>query len=449
MRNLSFSERVYAPVKELGWPFVAFLFLALFVGGGGIRHGLTNLTVQAGALALLLFWPGRIAHFLAHAPKALIVLLALTLLLPLMHLVPLPPEIWQALPGREMAVESRSLLGAESDWFPLTLDRGRTVLALFSLAGPLAVVATFRFGKTKTAHAALAVLVAMAFLQLVFGVVQLAAGGDALTLYETNREGRFYGFFVGHIASGLFMVIGLCALIGLYELSRKTLLRTALYFAFGSLLVVGVILTNSRSAVALLLLPGAWACVIAIRASAALSPRTRWLSLGTVALVLAGAAVLLALNDRLGETWDRFQDLEDSRPDIWEDTLVGVERYWPMGSGMGTFDEVFQVEESLEALVAKKAARAHNEYLEILLEAGIFGITLVGAWLLYLAYATFRGLRTVQAPVTLAAALAGACIGLQALIYFPLRNMAELCVAGLLVALLTAPLTTKRDRDIA
>ena len=449
MRNLSFSERVYAPVKELGWPFVAFLFLALIVGGGGIRHGLTNAVVQAGALALLLFWPGRVSGFMTKAPKVLIALVAATLLLPLLHLLPLPPELWQALPGRAMAVESRSLIGAEDDWFPLTLDRGRTVLALFALTGPLAVIATYRFGSRKASHAALALLVAMAFLQLGFGVIQLAAGGDTLSLYETNREGRFYGFFVGHIASGLFMVIGLCALIGLYEVSKKTLLRTSLYLAFGSLLVVGVILTNSRSAVALLLLPGAWAGVIAVRASGALSPRARWLSLGAAAAVLVGAAALFATNDRLGETWDRYQDLEDSRPDIWEDTLVGVERYWPMGSGMGTFDEVFQVEESLEALVAKKAARAHNEYLEILLEAGIFGIALVAAWLLYLAYAVVRGLRTVQAPVTLAAALAGACIALQALIYFPLRNMAELCVAGLLVALLTAPLTTKRDRDIA
>lgn len=448
LRNLSFSERVFAPIRELGWPFVAFLFLALVLGGGGIRHGLTNLVVQAGALAILLLWPGKIRAFLTHAPKGLIVLVAASVLLPLLQLVPLPPGLWQGLPGREMATESRFLVGAGGDWFPLTLDRGRTIVAALALFGPLAVIASYDYRSEKAAKAALAVLVAMAFLQVCFGVVQLAAGGDTLTFYETNREGRFYGFFIGHIASGLFMVVGLCALIGHYEMSRKTLIRTLLYLGFGLLLVVGVILTNSRSAVALLLLPAAWAGFIALRHSKTLAPKLRGFALGGALVALLGTVALFATNDRLAGTWDRYQDLEDSRPDIWEDTLVGIERYWPVGSGMGTFDEVFQVEESLEALVAKKAARAHNEYLEILLEAGIYGAGLVLAWFLYLAYAIIRGLRSVQAPVTVAAALAGLCFALQALIYFPLRNMAELCVAGLLVALLTAPLTTKRDRKI-
>ena len=128
--------------------------------------------------------------------------------------------------------------------------------------------------------------------------------------------------------------------------------------------------------------------------------------------------------------------------------MSGIDRYWPVGSGMGTFDEVFQVEESLETLSVKKAARAHNEFLEIALEAGIAGLLLVAGWMVFLAYAFVRGIRSVHAPAIMAAAMALVCIGLQALIYFPLRNMAVLCVAGLLVALLTAPITIKRDRVI-
>ncbi|QZD89458.1 O-antigen ligase family protein [Qipengyuania aurantiaca] len=449
MRSKSSSDRIYAQIREFGFSLAIFLLIALILGGGGIRHGLTNLFVQLGGLALLLLWPDKIGQFLSKAPKGLIVLVAATVLLPVMQLVPLPPEVWKALPGREMALESRALVHAENDWFPLTLDRGRTITALFALAGPLAVIVTYRFGSKKASHAGLGILAGLAILQLAYGVLQLAVGGDALLLYETNSEGRFYGFFVGHIASGLFLVIGLCALIGLYEVSNKSTVRTTLFIAFSILLVIGVILTNSRSAVALLCLPGLWALIIAVRRVMALPSRKRWVSLGAALFALVGAGMLMATNNRLDQTWERFEDFEDSRPDIWADTVVGIERYWPVGSGMGTFDEVFQVEESLEALITKKAARAHNEYLEILLEAGIFGVALVIAWLLYLLYAIICGLRTVQAPVTLAAALAGSCIALQALLYFPLRNMAELCVAGLLVALLTAPLTTKRDRKIA
>nr|WP_247713204.1 O-antigen ligase family protein [Qipengyuania polymorpha] len=221
-----------------------------------------------------------------------------------------------------------------------------------------------------------------------------------------------------------------------------------LYPAGAALLVIGVVLSSSRSAIALLLLPGLWAAWLGWKELRRFSPRTRWLTLGGVITLLGAAALVMATNERLGATWERFESFEDSRPDIWEDTMVGIERYWPVGSGMGTFDEVFQVEESLETLPAKKAARAHNEYFEITLEAGIFGILLVVAWVAGLLYSAYRGLRTVQAPVTLAAALSLLCIALQALIYFPLRNMAVLCIAGLLVALLTAPVTIKRDRVI-
>lgn len=434
--------------RVLGWPLLLLLLVALILGGGGVRHGLTNLVVQIVALGVLLLQPGIMRGFVGKVPKFLVMLVALTFLLPLLHLVPLPAGIWQSLPGREMALESRELVNAGDDWFPLTLDRARTVTAFLALLGPLAVLGCFRFGSRSAPRHALALLVAMAFIQFAFGVIQFAAGGDALTLYETNQIGRFYGLFVSHIASGLMMVVGLCALVGHYLIEERTKVATLVYLSGGALLVIGVILTNSRSAVALLVLPGLWILAIAAKHTWALPRRARlgFFAIGFLAVMVI--AVVFATNDRLGRTWDRFDSFEDSRPDIWQDTLVGIDRYWPVGSGMGTFDEVFQVEESLEMLVAKKAARAHNEYLEILLEAGIFGAVLVALWVAYLAYATIRGLRTVHAPVTVAAAMAGVCFALQALLYFPLRNMTELCVAGLLVALLTAPLTVKRDRVI-
>ena len=446
-KNETAAQRYRAAFETLGWPLVALLFVALVLGGGGIRHGITNLVVQLAALAFLLFQPGLFARFVKDAPVWLKALVAATVLLPLLQLVPLPAGLWRGLPGRDLAAQSRDLIGAGGDWFPLSLDRARTVVALFALTAPLAVVVgSYSLGKNWR-RSALMLLVGLAFLHFAFGVVQFAAG-DALTLYETNDSGRFYGFFVGHISSGLFLVIGLCGLIGLFASKPRDRMDLLLYPAGALLLAIGVILSGSRSAVALLLVPGMWAAWLAWKETARYSARTRWMLVAAATLAVVVAGVFMASNQRLGATWERFQSFEDSRPDIWSDTLVGIDRYWPVGSGMGTFDEVFQVEESLETLPAKKAARAHNEYLEIALEAGIFGALLVAGWAIALLYGTYRGLRSAHAPLILAAALAMLCIALQALIYFPLRNMTVLCVAGLLVALLTAPVTIKRDRVI-
>ena len=448
MRNGSLGERIKAVPRDLGWPLVALLVIALVLGGGGIRHGLTNLIVQLTALGVLLFQPGLVRRFAAEAPMWLKILVAVTILVPLLQLVPLPASVWRGLPGREMAAEARDLIDEGSGWFPITLDRARTVVALFALVGPLAILLSSHSRDADWRRSALVLLVGLAFLQFALGVIQFAAGGDALTLYETNQTGRFYGFFVGHISSGLFMVIGLTCLVGLFASRQRSNLDLLVYPAGAALLIIGVILSGSRSAVALLSIPGLWMVWLAWQELRHFSSRTRWFALGAVLVTALLAGLLMATNQRLGETWERFQSFEDSRPDIWADTQIGIERYWPVGSGFGTFDEVFQVEESLETLPAKKAARAHNEYLEIALEAGIFGIALVAAWVAALLYSAFRGLRMVHASVTLAAALCLLCIALQALIYFPMRNMTVLCVAGLLVALLTAPVTIKRDRVI-
>lgn len=444
--NDSGARRLFALHRDLGWPLVALLVIAIVLGGGGIRHGLTNLVVQLVALAVILFQPGAIRRFFAEAPLWLKIVVPATLLLPVLQLLPLPAGIWRALPGREMAAETRDLIGFGEAWFPATLDRARTVIAFFALAGPFAVLLCARGFSGNWRRSALVLIVALAFLHFTFGVLQFAVGGDTLALYETNGESPFYGFFVGHISSGLFLVIGLCALVGLYASKKRTSLDYLIYPAGAALLVIGVILTASRSSVALLALPGLWIAWLAWQELRRLSPKMRWIVIGGSMILLAIAVVVMATNQRLGQTWSRFEDFEDSRPDIWEDTLVGIDRYWPVGSGMGTFDEVFQVEESLETLPAKKAARAHNEYLEVALEAGIFGIALILAWVAGLLYSAYRRLRTVHAPVTLAAAMSLLCIALQALIYFPLRNMAVLCIAGLLVALLTAPVKVKRDR---
>lgn len=429
----------------VGWSLIALMLVALTFGGGGVGRGLANLVVQLVALGILVFSPGLVRHFLSSAPRSLLILVALTIALPLLQLVPLPAGLWQSLPGREMAVESRELVGAGDGWFPVSLDRARTLAALLALIGPLAVLLAVYGRKVAEGRHILLLLVGIALVNFLFGALQFATSSDALILYGSRSDGRFYGFFANHNSSGLLMVVGLCALLGFYSSKARNASQTAAMAFVAMLFAIGVVLTNSRSSTALLLLPLAWIGWLGLKRLAKVEARKRWSIIGAGVLGLAAVGALVATNDRLGATWERYGDLEDSRPDIWEDTAFGIERYWPVGSGMGTFDEVFQVEESLETLVTGRAGRAHNEYLEILLEAGIAGAALVICWVFYLLFATWRGLRSVHAPVTLAAAMATACIAFQAVLDLPLRNMALLCVAGLLVALLSAPLSRKRD----
>jgi Flp pilus assembly protein TadD len=88
------------------------------------------------------------------------------------------------------------------------------------------------------------------------------------------------------------------------------------------------------------------------------------------------------------------------RSHYWNVAAKGAERYWPLGSGAGTFDEQwFRYRD-----VAVGVRDVHNLYLETLTELGVIGLlVVVGVLLIPLVVS-----RRVHEPM-LAAALAGYC----------------------------------------
>ena len=60
--------------------------------------------------------------------------------LALLHLIPLPPALWQSLAGRQDLVTVEKLVGLTNIWRPLTLAPMNGWHALLSLVAPLAVI---------------------------------------------------------------------------------------------------------------------------------------------------------------------------------------------------------------------------------------------------------------------------------------------------------------------
>ena len=81
---------------------------------------------------------------MAPAGRQLLVLTALMLLVPLIQLVPLPPSIWTALPGRAPVADGFRLLGQPLPWLPMSLAPARTVASLLWLLPALAVLLGYR-----------------------------------------------------------------------------------------------------------------------------------------------------------------------------------------------------------------------------------------------------------------------------------------------------------------
>lgn len=422
---------------------IALLVVAVLVGGGGSHAGIANLLVQLSAFAVLALSPERLWASCRNSARPLVWLAAATIALPLVQLIPLPQSIWSALPGRGPVSDTFALIGLRDHWFPLSMSPSRTFIAFLALLPALVMLLVAAGLDEKGRTRMLWAIVWLGMLNVAVGAIQLATGSAAANFYGQDHEAsHLYGTFANHNATGLFLDIALLALIGLpQKAADRSLLDLPLVRAgIGMLLVLGVVLTQSRSSIAILAVPFAILGLRFMKARRArphfaFTPR-HW---GVVALAvgaLLAGAYLTASSGRFQQVQERFSVLQDERPHIWADALTAAGHYWPVGAGIGAFDDVFQLHESLEYLTPLRAGRAHNDYLEFAIEAGVAGFILVVAWLAWLVHAGL-GRRSDLPPAVRSAALAMfVAIGLQGLIDYPMRTQALLCIAGAMVGLL-------------
>ncbi len=424
---------------------LALLLVAFAVGGGGSRFGLANLVVQLTAIAVLAFHRGAFLRFWHDSSPLLRLLIAATFALPMLQIVPLPPDLWSALPGRNLVARSLELVGS-SGWMPFSIDPRRTLLALTALITPLAVlIAGWTLPRSRLiAFGWLVVVLGLATTLL--GAVQVGATGSDATIFGSRQPGAvLLGTFANRNSTGLFLgfALSLAVLLPDPKPHRAVVIGR---LAVGALLLLAIIVTKSRTALALASIPVALGGIKALwwaLRQPRISPDTRsnarpiFLVLGAIAFVTFGASSLfVAAPGRIGETLERFEARDDPRRFIWDDASYTVARYWPAGAGTGTFDEVFQVDESLENLTSRRAGRAHNDYIELAIEAGFAGLALAALWLVFIAWLSWR-VRTSSHRWT---AWAGStflfAIALQSITDYPLRNQTMLAFAGLALLLL-------------
>lgn len=420
----------------------AILTIAVVSGGGGVRYGIANLIVQMSALVALGFQRLAFFEFWRSAPLALKALVIASLLLPLAHAIPLPPQIWTGLPGREAVVTSFGLIGAQNYWFPLSVDPIRSWVALSGLIVPLAIL-TIGWSIPREKIAKAAWLIALLGIgTILLGVPQVLSNGAIGLLYpETPMPGVLFGTFANRNSAGVFLVSALsCAALLPPPVSDRRVWMIRVVVC--GLLLVGILLTRSRTALVLATIPVILGFVRAFtiyRAQRRIAQRniTSWLIGGGVLLTLVVTIIGATNLGRVNDTFSRFEARTDARIYIWEDAAHSAERYWPIGSGMGTFDEVFQLDESLENITERRAGRAHNDYLEIAIEAGVPGLAIVLGWMLLVGTLMLRLRRSSECWTGLAGASVLLVIALQSMTDYPLRSQAMLATASFAILLLS------------
>ncbi len=443
----------------LFWFVVALIVPAVLFGGGGSSNPHAEIIVQLAFvicvmfLALFVLVKRNQGVTFSRPASSYLAIGAAVLLLPSLHLIPLAPSVWSALPGRGVEVAALDLVGSSDRWMPMSVAPNRTLASLLAMVPPvvimLAVAALGRVGR----HRILLVLLCLGGLSVLLGLFQLVGGASSWAYpYGQTHMGYLVGFQASRNAQAdilLIVLLATPALLGLPIGPMRS--RMTVVAASASLAVAAILFTGSRAGI-LLALPVAVAIVLTL----GIGQRSRWFAFAAATAVAVGAALLVWLQPSTSaRMFDRFTKDSIGREALWSDTLYAITVYQPFGSGMGTFIPVFRTAESLDAVDPSLPVRAHNDLLEFYLEAGVIGLLwliIIAAFLVLRIYRQ-RPVRTVsisrKPTISIDSILwlfgtgTLAIVALHSLVDYPLRSISIASLAAIAAGVL-APLPQRQ-----
>ncbi len=391
--------------SPLFWILGAFLVL-LFATGGASRADVQSLvilrpvSVFVCALALMTLRREHLAQ-----RKWLLGSFAAVFALALLHVIPLPPALWQSLAGRQDLVDVEKLTGLTDVWRPLTLAPMNGWHALLSLFVPLAVILLGIQLNRDDLFRLLPFLIALAGISGLLGLLQ--AIGDpqsALYFYRITNNGSAVGLFANrnHAATLLACLFPMLAVFASTAkgTTDEVRLRQLVAAAIAIVLVPLILVTGSRSGLVSAIIGMLGAGLLYRRPTDVRTVRRGSPSRVKAVPILAGLAVIslgfLTFFFSRAEAIERlFAEAsgEDSRTDFWVVSLDLFWKYFPWGSGSGSFVEAFQILEPTYLLDATYLNRAHNDWVEIAVTfglPGVIGLALASAAFFWRSYKLWR-----------------------------------------------------------
>lgn len=451
MRNPFSTNRPQSLYAALILLSVAMLF------GGASRYEVgTTIVARMTALGVLvyIFWR-RHGSSLRIGRSELIFWIAL-FALPLIQLIPLPWSTWTALPGRGLARDVFVALG-DTPWMTISLSPSRTLDFLLALFVPFTAYLVGTHLDFPARAVLLRTMLVFALVDAVLGLVQLSTGPQGgFYLYSITNDDSSVGLFSNSNHLGLFLsgsiVIALAWLGDSMTVSGRIIAPAAIACGLAiCVLLFGIAGTASRAAAVFSVIAIVGGLLMLPLERIGLSKRYVFGGSAVVALLLAAGLGLL-LSGRVMS--DRFQiDNAADRLSLIPQYVQAARDFFPFGSGLGSFEPVFKSYEKASQLNFGYWNQAHEDYLQVAIEAGLAGVALIVAFLLWYVVRVigiFRGgdesSRVRRQQVT--AALFLLLVLLHSIIDYPMRTAAMACVVGFLAAFLAAPEKNEPRRQV-
>ncbi len=421
-----------------------YLAACLILGGASAAGFIANLLLQIAAIPLI-GW--SIWQLLQARPtpqlRIPLILLALLIVLMLLQLIPLPPSLWTLLPGRDAVSAGYQLIGVPLPWLPLSLAPSDTLASLLWLLPAFATFLALTILGAFRGRAIAGAIVAVTLAAIALGALQVIGGENGgAYLYRITNHGLAVGFFANsnHNATLLLVSIPFLAALQATLLKRAKSPRSAsalrlIVAATYVVILVGLLINSSLAGIGLAL-PVALASWILFGRQSLMIRRG---VIGATLAVSIAAIVTIVVgpfdNNLFGQQTD---NVELSRQTSFALTLDAAHEYFPIGSGVGSFQPIYRTQEPLSTVTNTYMNHAHSDWLEILLETGLPGMALAGMFLVWWGSRAKAIWRADEPDYFAQAALvATAAILLHSIVDYPLRTAALSAVFAACVGLMS------------
>jgi len=466
------DARLTSPVSSLPLAVSALVTVSSLVLGGGARSGyLSDAILQLLSIPPLLVSLWQLLRTRAGERCANpsfhwgLTFCAALVGVPLVQLVPLPPAIWTMLPNRQAVVEAFELVGGDLPWMPISISPEATWLSALSLIPPVAVFVSTQLLSFAERRLMSLLVLAIGLISVFLGLLQVAQGPfSPLRFFATTNASEAVGLFANrnHFAALIYALILIAAcwttdavFRARTSFKRKVNNTTAVAAVVMTVAIIVVLLSaeamaRSRAGLALTILALIGAFALAWK-------EWRRVSRSTAGLVMGGFALicLFVAEFTLYRIMERFaiDPLADSRIPFARNTFTAAMEFMPFGSGIGSFVPVYGMyERPGDTIINAFANHAHNDFLEICLEAGGLGIVLAVVFTVWLTKRSLEiwrssafGSRNIDLWLARSATIIVFLLAIHSFVDYPLRTAAVMAVTAFACGLLVAP-STEADK---
>jgi O-antigen ligase len=367
---------------------VLWLFLiAVMLLGGGSRSDIYSLIIlRPLAVGCCIFGLWRLQHVHFQAHRGLLLFALSIFVLVGLQLVPLPPAIWHALPGRAIISEVDRVAGLGDVWRPFTVAPDAGWNAFYALFVPLAVLVLGVQIEREERFLLLPLFIGYGVLTACIGIFQLTNAGSIFYFYDITNTGLSTGMFANRNHHAVYLAC-MFPMLAVYASpmggSRKRSQMRLPLCLCGVLLLVPLILITASRAGLIVGTIGLGAIFALISLPADLNNTRRnsgdfWGMTKAQLITAAGALIVIAVAAisifyLRGTALQRLLDVNngDARSSYWTATMAMLGDYFPVGSGFGSFVETFKIGEPHSLLGPSYINHAHNDFLELALTGGL------------------------------------------------------------------------------